>query len=337
MGLADKLQRQQEPAMRLLAEAQSAVRAAIEDYASTRRDDDQDSTFAWLRRETDARSIYVEYMQLEHPASPENHADLRLRIAAVRQSLDEARGRTQAVDRAIGKVRYHAGRLAQRSPANAEVADLADPDLARVAETVQWLLEQSVPASDLRLREALLPAIDKLGGSRGDDDNGNNALAESAPALARVLEQVQDYLDQAAANEEALQASAANEGSAGDDELVAAARQRVGGRDAVLIGGIPSELHRARLEGGLGLRSLAWVRVQHHESFAAAENAIRQPGVGLVMIMTRWRSHAHGPAARELCRALGIPLVELPGGYNLRQVAHRIVEQVPMKSAANVE
>ena len=111
------------------------------------------------------------------------------------------------------------------------------------------------------------------------------------------------------------------------DPLVAKARQRVAGRSAVLIGGQPSEPHRLRLQDGLGLSSLEWVRVEHHQSFDAAARAIARPGVDLVLIMTRWRSHRDGPAARALCKERAIPLIELPTGYNLRQVAHQLVAQ----------
>src|SRR5688572_25609934 len=57
MALADQTGMQKEVSLRLLAEAQSSLRVAVEDYGSTRRDEDQESTFAWLRQETDARRV----------------------------------------------------------------------------------------------------------------------------------------------------------------------------------------------------------------------------------------------------------------------------------------
>jgi hypothetical protein len=322
MGLADRLGREQEAAMKLLAEAQSSVRAAVEDYASTGRDEDQEITFGWLRRETDVRRVYVEYMQLDRPAPPDNYADLRQRIAELRQALDGVRGRDQSLKEAIQKIKYHANKLAQRPPGELARPDSGDVDFDRIAAAAETVIDAGVPPTDLRLREALLPAIDRF-----VDSNVEGADDALPPALARIVGAVQDYLDQREADAEADSIDAA-ESTEDADPLIATARQLAAGRDAVLIGGVPSEPHRRRLERGLDLRSLNWIRIEHHESFDAAASSIRRPGVGLVLLMTRWRSHRDGPAARALCKELGIPLVELPAGYNLRQVAHRIVEQM---------
>jgi hypothetical protein len=341
MGLADQVGREQQPAMKLLAEAQSSVRAAVEDFASTRRDEDQETVFGWLRRETDLRRVYVEYMQLDNPAPPDSYAELRQRIASLRRTLDEARGRDQTIEKSLQKVKYHANKIAQRPPgervpmANAAAAQdgqTGDVDFDRVAGAVEALLAGGVPPSDLRLRDALLPVIDRF--PAADEESA------VPTALARVLSAVQDYVDQREADAERRGAEDGDGEGAGAaeaeevDPLIAAARRRCGGRDAVLIGGVPSEPHRRRLERGLGLRSLNWLRVEHHESFDAAESAIRRPGVGMVLVMTRWRSHRDGPAARAVCKELNIPLVELPAGYNLRQVAYRAVEQVPEEEAS---
>ena len=112
------------------------------------------------------------------------------------------------------------------------------------------------------------------------------------------------------------------------DALVRAARRRVAGRRAVMLGGRPNEPARQKLIRGLALEDLEWIRVEHHESFDPAETAIARAGVGLVIILTRWRSHRDGPAARALCRRLGVPLVEVPAGYNVRQVANQVCKQV---------
>jgi hypothetical protein len=328
MGLADRLQQQQEISIRLLAEAQSSVRAAVEDYGSTRRDQDQELTFIWLREQTDVRRIYVDYMQLDNPAPPDNHEQLRRRIAQVCQELEGLRKRGQTVESTIKKIAYHAKKLAQL-PDDQTPDITTNGDVLKIAEAAGYLLQQGVPPSDLRLREPLAPIFQKFAAM---DTEGQ--LQQSAPDLCRVLESIGDWVDQAEASRELLEGSAErgepderDERDQREDSLVISARQRVAGRDALLIGGTPSELHRGRLEHGLGLHSLEWIRLEHHESFDAAATAIRRPNVGLVMLMTRWRSHRDGPAARELCRKLGIPLVELPAGYNLRQVAHRIVEQ----------
>jgi hypothetical protein len=315
MELADRLGREQEAAMKLLAEAQSSVRAACEDYSSTGRDEDQSAVFFWLRRETDVRQIWVQYMQLEHPAPPDNFADLRARIALLRESLSSLRERDDNVRKLLKKIAYHVQQITERvDPADGDGASRLSSDdhhYRSIATAIEALLAAQVQPSDSRLRDALIELAPRF-------------PEEVSPAVDRVLAAIEDYLDRVGGDDEEEQKPARDE----DDELVAAARAIVQGRDAVLIGGQPVEAHRTRLEQGLGLKSLNWVRVAHHEPFTAAESAIARPGVGLVLIMTRWRSHRDGPAARAACRAAGVPLVELPAGYNLRQVAHRIVAQL---------
>jgi hypothetical protein len=310
--------------MRLLAEAQSAVRAVVEDYASTGRDRDQESVFLWLRRETERRHVYVHFMQLDRPASPDNHADLRRRIAAHRRALEGQAGREHAVNSALKRIEYHSRKL-RELPEDQPVGP-DDSDFRRIAETVDRLIADGVPPSDARLRSALIEAAPRF-----PDDT-----AERHPALGRVLAAIGEYLDaqQSATDDESDDRGPASEGREADPLLVEA-RRRVAGRDALLIGGVPDELRRRALEAGLGLRSLNWLRVEHHEPFDAAESAIRRPGVGLVLIMTRWRSHRDGPAARSACKAAGVPLVELPAGYGLRQVAYQVVQQMPSVETAN--
>lgn len=315
MGQADRLRipAEQEQAMRLLAEAQSALRVAVEDYGSTGRDDDQQATFSWLRSQTFERGVYVQFMQMEHPADPHNHTDLRRRVAEVVSRLRQRDTRDGRLDSLVKKLTYHARKL-QQQPGEPAI-EPGDEELRRVAEAAAAALDAGVPPSDTRLREALLPVADRLPGELPD-------------ALSRVMEAIDEYRDHLSEAEADASAETQHE-----DELVAAARQIVQGRDGILLGGVPSEPHRRKLEAGLGLRSLNWLRVEHHESFDKAEAAIRRPGVGIVLIMTRWRSHQHGPAARSVCRELEIPLVELPGGYNIRQTANQILTQVGRRAA----
>ena len=312
-GLAERLGQDQPAAMHLLAEAQSALRAAVEDYASTHRDEDQQSAFNWLRRESEVRRVFLRHMQLDYPAPPDNHPDLRRRIAELRRDADARASRERQVDQGIKKISYHVQKLARTGD---RPFDADDENVLSVCAAVAALLNGGMLPSDTRLREALLPVAARF-------------PQDVPPPMSRALEAVEEYV-------EASEAEGDDEGESGDiesgeaDPLVADARSRVAGRRGVLIGGVPREAHRQKLQHGLGLAELDWLRVEHHEPFESAAVAIRRPGTGLVMILTRWRSHRDGPAARALCRELGIPLIELPRGYNLRQVAHEISRQMPV-------
>jgi hypothetical protein len=302
----------QEEAILLLAEAQSAVKAAMSRYSTLTRDDDQQATFLWLREQTYVRRIMTPFLRSDHLASPESHEDIRARVRRARDGIEAATGRSRATEQLLRKLRFHVAKIAERPP------ESDDPhDAAQIAQIVEKLVADRVPPTDVRLREILTPILDLL-------------PEDVPPVMERVLDAINDHLDQSTDDTDA----AAKADSDDADALVQSARDRVAGRNAVLIGGRPSEPHRKRLEAGLGLQSLNWVHLEHHESFDAAAAAIRRPEVGLVMVMTRWRSHRDGPAARALCKKLDVPLVELPGGYNLRQAAHQIVRQIQPTSAA---
>lgn len=312
MALADQAAHEQDSALVLLAEAQSALRAAVEGYASTSRDEDQEAVFAWLRQETDARRVFVRFMQRDHPASPDDHEVLRRRVAELRRRLEDRTNRSRQIGHAIKKLGYQVRKLADAAAA-AEAVNAGHPAVRAIAATAEGLLALGIPPSDPRLREALLNVAAQI-------------PLDVPPPLSRVMEAVDEYLDHLGEEDDGAAADN-DEGDRPNDALVNEARNRVAGRRAVMLGGMPNEPARLKLERGLGLEELQWLRVEHHEPFDRAAHAISRPGVGLVIILTRWRSHRDGPAARNLCRERGIPLVEQPAGYNLRQVANQICRQ----------
>jgi hypothetical protein len=315
MATADKMRHEQDAALMLLAEAQSAVRAAVEAYASTRRDEDQEAVFAWLRQETNARNVFVQFMQLEYPASPDDHEDLRRRITDLGRLLKNRGDRSREIEKSINKLRYQVAKLVD-SLAAGESAVTGHVPLQAIATTVERLLASGVQPSDPRLREALLGVAARI-------------PLDVPPPLARAMDAVDEYLDRLGEEDDGADADDGNGDRPAADPLLDGARRRVAGRRAVMLGGRPNEPARQKLRQGLGLEELDWLRVEHHESFESAARAISRPGVGLVIILTRWRSHRDGPAARSLCRERGIPLVEQPAGYSLRQVANQICKQFP--------
>lgn len=80
-----------EPALDLLAEAQSALRVAIE-RIDGRNDPDQFGAYDWLRGVAAREQIYIRrYMRLDDPASPSGHARVQARVEDLDASLQDLR------------------------------------------------------------------------------------------------------------------------------------------------------------------------------------------------------------------------------------------------------
>ena len=314
MKLSDDLNRDPEPALALLAEAQSGVRAMMAQESYTEYDADQDWVFRWLKEQTSERGVFLNrHMRLHDAAEPENYEELIGRIEAHEAKLSSLNKQRKQRDNLFGKINYALKKLAATKGEDQLAAD--HPQVTAIDKAVTGLLADGLPASDKKLRELLIPLVGRLPDAVG-------------PELSRVLAEVDQHLDRQHAEAEA----ADDDGP--EDELLAKARELTRGRHAILIGGQPEEEHRRRLERDLALESLRWLRVAHGESFeVSAGPALSGEHVTLAMVMTRWRSHRDGPAARSICRDRGIALVELPGGYGSRRVAHELLAQASDKLA----
>lgn len=302
------------PAVELLAEAQSMLHVILARTRSgTGVDTDQLAAFI-LARETGKRRHYrLQYLALDDPADPAEHAALRTDIARLRAEREDCDRRRRSRDNLLNKVAYEAGKLLDLGAP----LDTASRHFRTIGETVETLLAEGLAPSDPRLRDALLPLLPLL-----PTNLPENHLS---PALRRAFDAVDDYLDRVEDDDEADPTSPSPR--RGDDALRARARRLAEGRHAVLLGGQPIERHRESIERELGLQSLTWLGVEHGKPFDAAERELRREEVSLAFLMTRWRSHRDGPAVRAVTRERNIPLVELPAGYNWRTVAHHLTEQ----------
>ena len=307
-----KLEPRLSEALHLLAEAQSGVRDALaavqRDPAAPDRDADQEAAFYWLKAVTADRRVLVErFMRLSQIAPRGNWPDVLGRIRAALAPLHDRKER----DKLLKKVKFHAGHVASL-PVDAG-DEFALAEWAGLYKAVDLAAEAGVPASNVELRDLLLPLVDHL------------PDLDPPPRVRAVLEEVDRHR---AAIEEAEAGESEGEAERRVSPTLAEARELLAGRTAVLIGGVPREASRARLERDLGLAELHWLSVQHHQSHeAVALPAIRRPEVSVVVVMTRWRSHAVGPAVRQWCKDLGKRCVELPAGYNAEQIAHQVVSQ----------
>jgi hypothetical protein len=287
-----------------LAEAQSALRAAVTAVEEDFEEPDQFNIFQWLRRQTKDRRILVrQYMTRDASADPAKHTELRHRLEAFRSRLATGRPSTDTHESAAKRVAYHAKRVRD--------AIDSDDEWSRLFDAIAHAVSAGLPPSDLRLRQCLSPLIDDL-----PDREVPEAASRVFDAIDQHLEAASRVPDPATPRE--------------PSETLVRVRKLLAGRVAVLVGGQPREHARRRLQAALGLAELRWIAVAHHQSIEAELlPQFKRDDTDLFITLTRWRSHAIGPQMREWCKTYDKLFVELPQGYNEEQIAHQILSQLP--------
>jgi hypothetical protein len=291
-------------AYQLLAEAQSAIRAALE-RESLNEDADQQAAFFWLREKTFAERIHVpRHMKIDDPADIENGADLFARLEAMHSRI--AARRLSDVHRRtlLNKARYHARRLLD------DKGEDTAADWRTFADAVSSIVERGAAPSDVEIREMVLPLIE---------------LLPEGLALPQSFDRVLEATDRYIASREG-ETHEIPRGRAASPEVVEAATL-LEGSTVVLIGGECRLQSQAALERELHLGELRWVTAAHHQSHYLFEPAIARPETAVVLLAVRWSSHSF-ENVKTLCDRYRKPFVRLPGGYNPNQVAAQILAQV---------
>ena len=98
------------------------------------------------------------------------------------------------------------------------------------------------------------------------------------------------------------------------------------GCSIVLIGGEIRPAAKAAIEAAFGLKTVDWIATREHQSIAAFESHIARPDVALVVLAIRWSSPSFGDV-QKMCDSHGKPLVRLPAGYGINQLATQILNQ----------
>jgi hypothetical protein len=229
--------------LQLLAEALSALRAAvadIDDYV----DADQNALFFWLRRETFATSIYVQrHMQLDDPADPQYWLDLQTRLSDLESKLEQAQRAQRERSNRFGKVKFHIGKL------GSSFGEDAAEHSQKVVDAVTELVRSGVKPSSVELRDVLLPNLDLVS---GDSVRGS-------PEFDLVLNEIDRYV----ASREAEDPRPAVSSPSPD---VLALRQVLGGKALVLVGGNERRASSAALVEAFGLSRLDWQSSLPHQS-----------------------------------------------------------------------
>lgn len=294
--------RHREQVLYAAAESQAMMWAGVLDV-HRRVDADQVHLFVHVREIARRHQIYINrYLKKEDRVSADGWPSLLARLAALRDPLAEARGKARTREKSLTNLKYKLRKLAE-SPATAAA------DWPRVLELLEEVVAAGVPASNVDIRELLVPVLDTL---PEDQEPGPNA--------ERVFAAVSEYL---ATRPAPAPAPCAEPPTA----EVRAVADLLRGRELVLIGGVERPAARRAIESAFGLTRLNWLSTRPHESVTYFEPAVARPEAAAVLLAIRWSSHSYGDV-KEYCDKYGKPIVYLKAGYNPNQIAHAILEQV---------
>lgn len=289
-----------EPALDLLAEAQSALRVAI-DRIEGPRDPDQFRVYDWLRGMAAREQIFIpRHMRLGDPADPAHLPDIEDRIEDMDARFQGVRQRAKKRKSHLNRLRYHAKLIGEGTG--------GEHDWRKVAEAIGEMVEEGVPASNAEVREAALPILDDI-----------PDLDDLPQGFGLVLREIDRYLAGRMSPREPMTAEVPT------PEVSEAARL-LSGKGMVLIGGSRRPEAYEALKTAFGLEELVWVETREHESIDRFEPYVARPEVALVLLAIRWTSHSFGDVKR-FCDRYDKPMVRLPGGYSPNQVAAQILVQ----------
>ncbi len=280
----------------LLAEAQSMLRRALQRLKAP---DDPDQLAVYRRvRETAARNrVFVRrHMRADDLADPSGWPSLLARVESLSTSGEQSRQQKTRLE----QVRHHLSVIRD--------GQAKEQDWQAVIDAVEEMVGDGVPPSNREIRDLLLPVVDDL----PDRD-------DLPPGFRLVLREIDRFLATR------MFASKAAPSYVPPPEVKEAARL-LEGRSVVLIGGARRRESQATLRKALGLKDLIWIETKEHQSIESFEPVIARPDVALVLLAIRWSSHAFGEV-RQFCIRHERPLVRLPGGYGVHQVAAQILSQ----------
>ncbi len=296
-----------ELALDLLAEAQSALRTAVERLGAA-TDTDQIKVYNWLRVTAAENQFYIRrHFRAEDPADPKQWPDLVARIDALDRRLHKSHDRDKVRKKLLGKLRHKVQQVADNTPD-------AEEQWRAVVAIVDELVNDGLPPSNCELRDLLAPVIDDA-----------PPLADPPKGFQLVAREIDRYLSTT------LPVTATKAARLSPEvEQVA---KWLHGRSLALVGGDRRPKAAEALKAAFGLRELVWIASREHESLEGFKPLVAQPDVAIVVLAIRWSSHSHG-GIKSFCDDLGKPMVRLPRGYNPNQVAHEICQQVGQILAA---
>jgi hypothetical protein len=98
------------------------------------------------------------------------------------------------------------------------------------------------------------------------------------------------------------------------------------GKSIVFIGGECKPQRKLALKRAFKLGELIWAKTKPGQSVNSLAPYVARPEVSVVLLAIRWSSHGFADL-RHFCDRYQKPLVRLPGGYSVNQVAAHIIGQ----------
>lgn len=291
-----------ERALDLAAEAQSMLRTMLANFDDV-TDIDQVCLYQWLRQKCQEAQILIQrHMRLDDPADPSSINELRERIQTLDSEINQRRERDKTRRSQFNKIRYHIKLITQKPEQN------HDHDWQTIARTVDSLIDEGIPPSNVELRDLLLPFVDSM----------PDAVVES-PGIQRVLVEIDRYV----ASRPTMTEPGTREQPTQSVEEVASL---LTGRSILMIGGEVRPHAKEALESAFRLRELVWMKTREHNTRIDFDTDVSRSDVVVVLLAIRWSRHSYSEVVTS-CDKFGKPLVRLPAGYNPNQVAEQILAQ----------
>jgi len=278
----------------LIAEAQFGLRVAVHDVGP-KADSDQFAAYLWVREICSKQRLFLScYLRADEPLLFPDIDDLRSRILDAQRLVDERKVRASKQKRLFGKLDY--------------LKKATSIDWPVVAKTVDELVGLGIPPSDRRIRDQVGPHISEV--SKSDEWPRGFRLA------LREISKVQ----------QAITTSVDPQDQADQSVEIESVSEWLEGRTVVLIGGDCRPERKKAIEQSFRLSELVWIETSPGMSVSRFEKSVARPDVVVVLLAIRWASHGHGDV-QEDCDKYGKPLVRLPGGLGVNQIAEQIIRQ----------
>ena len=288
--------------LQLVAESQSSLRSSIQQINGP-TDADQTAAFRWVLEAAKENDLFIErFLHIDDPADPQRWPDLLARIQSLRERVDDERILEHRRRKLLRKLRH------QLAVASDTDSVLRVGHWKQIAQTVHDIVETGVPPSNREIRDLVKPHI-----------NGALVFDDSPKGYELVLREIKRSRDGGNVDEVAECEIAAT-------PEVTTAAQLLKEKRLVLIGGDCRAARKEALERAFGLKELVWVETKPGQSVNSFVPFVARPDVAAVLLAIRWSSHGF-VEVRQICDRYDKPLVWLPGGYGVNQVANLIMAQ----------